>query len=75
MRHHSGRAARHHHVVAHTRLPITNGAAGLAARHHAAELAPVRVNAISPGIIDSGAWDDKNGFLTGETFHLEGGKP
>jgi NAD(P)-dependent dehydrogenase (short-subunit alcohol dehydrogenase family) len=89
---------------------ITNGAAAFAARHLAAELAPVRVNAISPGIIDSGAWDakgpDKEGFLnaaaaktlvsptgtvgditdavlwiltadflTGETVHLEGGKP
>jgi NAD(P)-dependent dehydrogenase (short-subunit alcohol dehydrogenase family) len=89
---------------------ITNGAAGFAARHLAAELAPVRVNAISPGIIDSGAWDakgpDRDGFLTaaaaktlvsrtgtvrditdavlwiltadfltGETIHLEGGKP
>ena len=27
------------------------------ARHLAADLAPVRVNAISPGVVDSGAWD------------------
>ncbi|GAB2635208.1 SDR family oxidoreductase [Kribbella swartbergensis] len=36
---------------------VTNGAVEYAARHLAAELAPVRVNAISPGVIDSGAWD------------------
>jgi len=36
---------------------ITNGAIEYAARHLAADLAPVRVNAISPGVIDSGAWD------------------
>lgn len=36
---------------------ITNGAVAFAARHLAAELAPIRVNAISPGIIDSGLWD------------------
>ena len=38
---------------------ITNGAVDFAARHLAANLAPVRVNAIAPGIIDSGAWDGK----------------
>jgi len=35
----------------------TNGAVSFLASHLAAELAPIRVNAISPGIIDSGAWD------------------
>ncbi|MFD2467631.1 SDR family oxidoreductase [Amycolatopsis silviterrae] len=89
---------------------VTNGAAAFAARHLAAELAPVRVNALSPGIIDSGVWDAKGEakpgflataaertlvgrtgtvaditdavlwllqaeFLTGETVHLEGGRP
>ncbi|WP_213815591.1 SDR family oxidoreductase [Glaciihabitans sp. dw_435] len=48
---------------------IANGAVSFAATHLAAELAPVRVNAISPGIIDSGAWDAKgdakSGFLAG----------
>jgi NAD(P)-dependent dehydrogenase (short-subunit alcohol dehydrogenase family) len=48
---------------------VTNGAVGFAARHLAANLAPVRVNAIAPGIIDSGAWDGKGAgkqaFLTG----------
>ncbi len=38
---------------------ITNGAVDFAVRHLAANLAPVRVNAIAPGIIDSGAWDGK----------------
>jgi NAD(P)-dependent dehydrogenase (short-subunit alcohol dehydrogenase family) len=36
---------------------ITNGAVEYAARHLAADLAPVRVNAVSPGVVDSGAWD------------------
>lgn len=36
---------------------VTNGAVEYAARHLAADLAPVRVNAVSPGLIDSGAWD------------------
>lgn len=48
---------------------ITNGAVDFAARHLAANLAPVRVNAIAPGIIDSGVWDGKGeakpAFLTG----------
>jgi NAD(P)-dependent dehydrogenase (short-subunit alcohol dehydrogenase family) len=36
---------------------VTNGAIEYLARHLAADLAPVRVNAISPGVVDSGAWD------------------
>lgn len=36
---------------------VTNGAVDYAVRHLAADLAPVRVNAVSPGLIDSGAWD------------------
>jgi NAD(P)-dependent dehydrogenase (short-subunit alcohol dehydrogenase family) len=48
---------------------ITNGAVDFAARHLAANLAPVRVNAIAPGIIDSGAGDGKGeakpAFLSG----------
>ena len=35
----------------------TNGAVSFLATALAVELAPVRVNALSPGIIDSGAWD------------------
>ncbi len=38
-------------------MGIANGAVSFAASHLAKELAPVRVNAISPGIIDSGTWD------------------
>ncbi len=38
-------------------VAITNGAAEVLARSLALELAPIRVNAISPGIIDTGAWD------------------
>lgn len=38
-------------------VAITNGAADILARSLALELAPIRVNAISPGLIDTGAWD------------------
>ncbi len=38
-------------------VAITNGAADILARSLALELAPVRVNAVSPGVIDTGAWD------------------
>jgi NAD(P)-dependent dehydrogenase (short-subunit alcohol dehydrogenase family) len=38
-------------------VAITNGAADVLARSLALELAPIRVNAVSPGVIDTGAWD------------------
>ncbi|MGW0086801.1 glutamate-cysteine ligase family protein [Streptomyces sp. NPDC003393] len=38
-------------------VAITNGAADVLARSLALELALIRVNAISPGVIDTGAWD------------------
>jgi NAD(P)-dependent dehydrogenase (short-subunit alcohol dehydrogenase family) len=38
-------------------VAITNGAADVLARSLALELAPIRVNAIAPGVIDTGAWD------------------
>lgn len=38
-------------------VAITNGAVEVLARSLALELAPIRVNAISPGVIDTGAWD------------------
>ena len=38
-------------------VAITNAAADTLARSLALELAPIRVNAISPGVIDSGARD------------------
>jgi NAD(P)-dependent dehydrogenase (short-subunit alcohol dehydrogenase family) len=38
-------------------VAITNGAVDVLVRALALELAPIRVNAISPGVIDTGAWD------------------
>lgn len=38
-------------------MATANGAVGFLAQALAVELAPVRVNAISPGIVDSGSWD------------------
>jgi NAD(P)-dependent dehydrogenase (short-subunit alcohol dehydrogenase family) len=38
-------------------VAITNGSAEVLARSLALELGPIRVNAISPGVIDTGAWD------------------
>ena len=40
-----------------TVMGVSNGAVSFLASHLAKELAPVRVNAISPGITDSGTWD------------------
>jgi NAD(P)-dependent dehydrogenase (short-subunit alcohol dehydrogenase family) len=39
-------------------VAITNAAADTLARSLALELGPIRVNAISPGVVDTGAWDD-----------------
>ncbi len=38
-------------------VAATNGAVDTVIRSLALELAPIRVNAISPGVIDTGAWD------------------
>lgn len=38
-------------------MATANGAVGFLAQALAVELAPVRVNAISPGVVDSGSWD------------------
>jgi NAD(P)-dependent dehydrogenase (short-subunit alcohol dehydrogenase family) len=43
--------------VGYLGVAITNGAADFLTRSLAVELAPTRVNAISPGVIDTGAWD------------------
>jgi NAD(P)-dependent dehydrogenase (short-subunit alcohol dehydrogenase family) len=47
----------------------TNGAVAFLAQALAVELAPVRVNAVSPGIVDSGVWDgmgaDRDPFFAG----------
>lgn len=40
-----------------TVMATTNGAVSFLAEALAVELTPIRVNALSPGIIDSGAWD------------------
>ncbi|MFE3205334.1 SDR family oxidoreductase [Embleya sp. NPDC059237] len=48
-------------------MATTNGALAFLVQALAVELAPLRVNAVSPGIVDSGAWDgmgaDKEAFL------------
>jgi NAD(P)-dependent dehydrogenase (short-subunit alcohol dehydrogenase family) len=40
-----------------TIMGVSNGAVAYLATHLAKELAPIRVNAISPGLVDSGTWD------------------
>ncbi|MEU1208642.1 SDR family oxidoreductase [Nocardia sp. NPDC005825] len=47
-------------------MAATNAAAAAAAAALAVELAPLRVNALAPGIVDSGIWDGpgKDSFLT-----------
>ncbi|GGO88011.1 SDR family oxidoreductase [Wenjunlia tyrosinilytica] len=56
-------------VPERTVMATTNGALAFLVQALAVELAPVRVNAVSPGIVDSGAWDrlgaDKEAFLRG----------
>ncbi|BBB92490.1 MAG TPA: SDR family oxidoreductase [Methylomusa anaerophila] len=54
----------------YTVMGVTNGAVAFLASQLAKELAPIRVNAISPGITDSGTWDplgeqDKKGLFAG----------
>ena len=57
-------------------MGITNGALDFAIRHLANELAPIRVGAISPGIIDSGMWDSMGDADRSEYFdEVAGGLP
>jgi NAD(P)-dependent dehydrogenase (short-subunit alcohol dehydrogenase family) len=44
-------------AVGATGVAVASGSAEVLVRWLALELAPVRVNAISPGVIDTGAWD------------------
>jgi NAD(P)-dependent dehydrogenase (short-subunit alcohol dehydrogenase family) len=44
-------------TVGYLGVAITNGAVDFLTRSLAVELAPIRVNTISPGVIDTGAWD------------------
>jgi NAD(P)-dependent dehydrogenase (short-subunit alcohol dehydrogenase family) len=50
-----------------TVMATTNGALAFLVQALAVEIAPVRVNAVSPGVVDTGAWDamgaDKDAFL------------
>jgi NAD(P)-dependent dehydrogenase (short-subunit alcohol dehydrogenase family) len=50
-----------------TVMTTTNGALAFLVQALAVEIAPVRVNAVSPGIVDTGSWDglggDKEAFL------------
>lgn len=52
-----------------TVMATTNGALAFLVRALAVEIAPVRVNAVSPGIVDTGSWDGlgagKEAFLRG----------
>ncbi|MCV7347404.1 SDR family oxidoreductase [Mycolicibacterium rhodesiae] len=43
--------------VGYLGVGITNGAVDFLTRALAVEIAPIRVNAVSPGVIDTGAWD------------------
>jgi NAD(P)-dependent dehydrogenase (short-subunit alcohol dehydrogenase family) len=49
-------------------LAAVNGALEAAVRPLAAELAPRRVNAVSPGVIETGWWDDVPGDARQEAF-------
>jgi len=43
--------------VGYLGVAVTNGAVDFLTRSLAVEWAPIRVSAVSPGVIDTGAWD------------------
>lgn len=62
--------------VGYLGVGITNGAVDFLTRWLAVELAPVRVNAISPGVIDTGAWDSLGEDGKRDYFaHIAAGNP
>jgi NAD(P)-dependent dehydrogenase (short-subunit alcohol dehydrogenase family) len=64
------------HNVGYLGVGITNGAVDFLTRWLAVELAPIRVNAISPGVIDTGAWDALGEEGKREYFkHIAAGNP
>jgi NAD(P)-dependent dehydrogenase (short-subunit alcohol dehydrogenase family) len=64
------------HNVGYLGVGITNGAVDFLTRWLAVELAPIRVNAISPGVIDTGAWDAMGEDAKQDYFkHIAAGNP
>jgi len=64
------------HNVGYLGVGITNGAVDFLARWLAVELAPIRVNAVSPGVIDTGAWDSLGEDGKRDYFeHIAAGNP
>jgi len=62
--------------VGYLGVAITNGAVDFLTRSLAVELAPTRVNAISPGVIDTGAWDSLGDEGKRDYFeHVAGSNP
>lgn len=61
--------------VGYLGVGITNGAVDFLTRWLAVELAPVRVNAISPGVIDTGAWDALGDGKRDYFRHIAAGNP
>jgi NAD(P)-dependent dehydrogenase (short-subunit alcohol dehydrogenase family) len=62
--------------VGYLGVGITNGAVDFLTRWLAVELAPIRVNAISPGVIDTGAWDALGDDGKRDYFkHIAAGNP
>lgn len=62
--------------VGYLGVAITNGAVDFLTRSLAVEFAPIRVNSISPGVIDTGAWDTMGEDGKRDYFaHVSGSNP